>query len=90
LRGVVAAVIDGLAPFRERVVEGLAAFGLQQSEKLAAMRLKPLGGALERSCALAGWRRSPSGKSSCGRRHGCRGSRRIGFAHGANRAAVDR
>ncbi len=63
LRGVVAAIIDRLAPLGERIVQGLAAFGLQQSEKLAAMRFKPPGGALERSGALADRRLRPGRKT---------------------------
>ena len=53
------------------------------------MRFEPLGGALERGRAFASRRLRPGRKARCGRRYGCRRSRRIGFTQLADRAAVN-
>ena len=59
LRGIIAAVIDRLAQFGERIVERLAAFVLQQRDQPAAVDLEPVGGAFERGGALVDRRRRP-------------------------------
>ena len=53
LRGVVAAEIDGLADFRERVVQRLAALALQQRDEMRRALFQQIGGLLQRGCARA-------------------------------------
>ncbi len=66
LRGIIAAIIDRLAQFGERVIERLAGLVLQQSEEPAAIRLEPVGGAFEHRGALLDRRRRPGRKAGLG------------------------
>ena len=61
--GVVAAEIDGLAHFRERVVEGLAALALQQRDEMRRALLQQIGGALQDFRAALCRRPAPGRKS---------------------------
>ena len=87
LRGVIAAIVDCLAHFGERVVERLAAFALQQREQRAAVLLQEIGGAFERRGAFVRRRRRPGRKAGRGRRHRRANDRVVALAHDADRAA---
>ena len=59
LRGIVAAEVDGLADFRDRIVERLAALALQQRDEMRRALLQQIGGLLQRRRARLGGRSAP-------------------------------
>ena len=59
LRGIIAAEIDGLAHFRERVVQRLAALALQQRDEMRRALLQQVGGLLQNVRARLGRRSAP-------------------------------